>query len=498
MTGATHNALPSDALEILLLCSGASVHIGTVLDHIDAFFSRSRHNVTPADATYCAESGMDTATFDVIVFHYSVVISDPNHIRPELAARIKAFDGLKVAFIQDEYRWIDRQNAALEDLGVTVLYTVTNPEVTRHIYRTPYFDRVRIEHTLTGFVPEHLLSVATPAYSDRPIDVSYRARRAPAWYGAFAEEKFTIGERFAAEARAHDLCCDIEWAESRRIYGEDWVRFVSSSKATLGTESGVSFIDFTGDVQARAEAYEAAHPDAPPAQIREMFLGDSDGHITIQVISPRVFEAAALRTLLVLYPGNYSGVLTPWRHYVPLAKDHSNMAEVVSVIASPEKAMPIVERAYREVACNPSWWLGSLVTSFDSVVEEEVRKTSRSRSASALRRGRIAADLSRQWRTQTSWNELTSLLTGYRTAHDEVAGLYGVLASEYQKLAAAHTDLVGHYQSLASAHERLTIDHQMLNADYNAYKLVGPKEHLRRAATLWLEHNGLRQRARDA
>ena len=118
-------------LNVLMLCSGASTNIGTVLDHLAAFARRSRHSIQLIDAKFAAETAIDLDWYDVVVFHYSVVLSDPNHIRPALAARIKAFTGLKVAFIQDEYRWIDRQNQSIQDFSISLIYTVTNQDVTR-------------------------------------------------------------------------------------------------------------------------------------------------------------------------------------------------------------------------------------------------------------------------------------------------------------------------------------------------------------------------------
>jgi hypothetical protein len=67
-------------------------------------------------------------------------------------------------------------------------------------------------------------------------------------------------------------------------------------------------------------------------------------------ISPRCFEAAAMKTLMVLYPGEYSGRLMPFRHYIPLQKDHSNMQEVVEILHNPARAQSIIEAAYRECA----------------------------------------------------------------------------------------------------------------------------------------------------
>ncbi len=358
-------------LQIILLYDSAAMLTGTIRDHVNAFETMSRHQVHAIDANGAADERARLDLADVLVLHYSLVISSTRYIKPEFAKTITAFSGPKILFIQDEYRWVDRTSDAARNLGVSVIYTVVNEEVVRKIYRAPWFNNVRFEQTLTGYVPEALCARVVPSYQDRPIDVSYRARSLPGWLGDFAQEKQRIGVRFARDAQHYGLNCDIETSEGARIYGDDWIRFVANSKAVLGSESGASFIDFSGEVQKQVEAFERAHPDTPFEEVQRRFLEGRDRDIVINVISPRCFEAAALRTLLVLYPGTYSNVLEPNRHYVPLARDHSNMGEVVDYIRDPNRAGPIIDRAFQEVASAPRWTFSSFIKGFDQVAEDE-------------------------------------------------------------------------------------------------------------------------------
>ncbi len=370
--GADGVRLPDLAsLNILLLCDQCARHIGTVEDHIQAFLTRSRHNVLALDARGGATIDLDLERFDVVVTHYSVAIGYPGHVPASLAAKIKAFPGTKIAFLQDEYRWIDASAAAIRDLGIDVLFTVTNPEVTRKIYHHPWFDDVRIEHTLTGFVPEDLCHRSPPPFEERRVDVGYRARKLPAWLGAAAQEKWLIGERFAADASAHGLACDISSREADRLYGEAWIDFVGNCRAVLGSESAISAFDFDGTLKDAVDAYEREHPNASFEDVRAHLLeGIDECHGAIRVISPRVFEAAALKTLMILYPGSYSGVLEPWRHYVPLDRDHGNMDEVVGVLRDHAKVMKITEQCYQEVARSGRWGYNAFAMHFDQVVGE--------------------------------------------------------------------------------------------------------------------------------
>ena len=228
------------SLNILILCDEAARHTGTVDQHIGSFQTHSSHRVAVLDSRAAASLDVDLTLFDVIVFHYSIVISMATFLPPGFFARLSEFSGLKVLFIQDEYRWVDRTSAAVRDLDISVIFTVVNDVVIREIYRDDWFDRIRFEQTLTGFVPEALLARAVPKFAERRIDVSYRARKVPSWLGEFGQEKWIIGERFKRDAIRCGLHSDIEMSEETRIYGDAWINFVANSKAVLGTESGAN------------------------------------------------------------------------------------------------------------------------------------------------------------------------------------------------------------------------------------------------------------------
>jgi hypothetical protein len=361
----------SRRLRVLLFCDEAVRHTDTLDQHIKALETCSRHRVVAVDLLGASGLEPRLELFDAIIIHYSAApILVRRRPRP-LFASIAAFTGPKVLFIQDEYQRVDDTAAAVRDLGIDVIFSVIGPDVIRKVYHHPWLEHVRFETTLTGFVPTGLLARAVPDYEKRPIDVSYRARRLPAWLGAFGQEKWKIGARFLDDARRHGLTCDIAMSEAERIYGAAWINFVANSRAVLGTESGASLIDFTGDAQRRVETFVAAHTNASFEEIRDSCLEGRDGETIIRVISPRCFEAAALRTLMILYPGRYSGILEPHHHYVVLERDHSNMDDVISILRDPERAGRIIEAAYREIACCPRWTFQRLADHVDKVLCEE-------------------------------------------------------------------------------------------------------------------------------
>jgi hypothetical protein len=365
---------------ILLLCDDRRGHANTVLDHIDAFRRFSRHQVRIFNPKALKRSlALDLDEFDVVVVHYSVVPSDPHFISPHLREKLRRFDGLKVQFIQDDYRWVDKATAASRDIGIDVLFTIAPEPAAGQLYdeRLPGVRRVM---TLTGYVPDALKDQPVRPLRERTLDVAYRARDLPFWYGRLSREKAWIGQRFVELAPRYGLRCDIAWQEQDRIYGKQWIEFMSSCRATLGTESGASIADFDGRAEQSVRAYLRAHPGAPYEEVDEAVLKPYEGNVIVHVVSPRVFEAASLGTAMVMFPGEYSGVLTASEHYIPLEKDFSNMDEVAARLRDDTSLEAMTRRAYDDLIASGRWSYKAFIEGFDKVIDEEA-KTARGAAA---------------------------------------------------------------------------------------------------------------------
>jgi hypothetical protein len=356
-------------LNVLVILHAAALRAGTIREHVAALTRLPRHRVFKVD--HANAHRVDFAAFDVIALHYSLVIASPAYISDLLREKIASFRGLKVLFIQDEYRWIDATARAIGELGIRVVFSLVESSLVRQVYHHPFLADVRFEYTLTGYVSPALLKQAVPAYERRSIDVGYRARKLSAWYGSHALQKWQIADAFVEAARPFGLNLDISTREEDRLYGRRWMRLLANCKACLGTESGASVLDYTDEIRRNVEAFVIDHPKAGFEELRRRFFADHDGRVVMNVISPRCLEAAALRTLMVMYPGDYSGILEAGRHYVVLQKDHSNIAEVVEIIRSPARARPFIECAYREIACSDRLSLAALGRHFERVIDEE-------------------------------------------------------------------------------------------------------------------------------
>ena len=367
----------------------------TILDHAGSFRRYSRHDVTNLSLMYpfgSLPALLDLAQFDVVVVHYTVLARREKYLASAAREAIARFDGLKVQFIQDEYASVNASIEATRGLGIDVLFTCVPEGEVDKVYSPAALPGVRKVSVLTGYVPEGLVATPAPPIAARPIDVGYRARKVPYWLGSLGVEKWRIAEDFLAATRGSGLVCDIACSEASRLYGARWTRFLTSCKAMLGVESGASVFDFTGQIQRDVEAHAKAHPDAPFEEVQARYFAREEGRIRLNQISPRCFEAAALRTGMVLFEGEYSGILAPGRHYIPLRKDFGNTSAVVEALRDSALLQQCADRTFEEVARNPAHSYIGFVKRFDEVVEQEFE------ARIVRRRDRQARPAGSRWR----------------------------------------------------------------------------------------------------
>jgi hypothetical protein len=356
-----------------------SGHANTVRDHIDAFRRYSRHSVRTFNPVGMRDSiALDLDAFDAVVVHYSLVLSNPAYVSQGFRQKLHRYRGLKIQFMQDEYRWVDKATAASLDAGINVLFTCAPEPAASQLYdrRLPGVRRIT---TLTGYVSADLIQFERWPLSVRPLDVGYRGRSLPFWLGRLTQEKSWIAQGFLARSAKYDLKTDIAWREQDRIYGRCWTDFVSSCRATLGTESGASIADFDGRVEAAVRRHLASHRGASYEEVHDAVLRPYEGNVVVNVISPRVFEAAALGTALIMFPGTYSGIVAPGEHYIVLEKDFSNMDAVVEQLQDLALVSTMTERVHADLVASGRWSYPAFMKEFDQIVAEEVRPMRRTR-----------------------------------------------------------------------------------------------------------------------
>lgn len=367
-------------MNILLLCHYDPFNASMVTDHIDAFAKYSRNQVfvhkTLLRNGGNLEDDLDLDWFDVIIVHYSIFIGVDAYLSLRSKMRLAKARAVKVVFLQDEYRFVQKSIDGLTAIDADIVFTCVPEQSIPSVYGDPALSRMRFVNTLTGYIPELLPVLPPKELKKRRYHVSYRGRRYPDWHGEMGREKFEIAKRFTAETRRSGLRTNISTRERDRVYGNAWIDLIQNSWAVLGVESGASVFDFSGEISAKTETTRSllGKDGITYENLRQKYFAKAEGKIDLAQISPRVFEAISLRTLCILYEGSYSGLLRPNEHYLMLKKDFSNIESVVMSLKDPVFVSEVVSNAYFDVALNPRLSYKAFIQGFDGAIAEVAQK----------------------------------------------------------------------------------------------------------------------------
>lgn len=265
-------------------------------------------------------------------------------------AWVAGLDCPKVALPQDEYDHAVVLEEWLLELGATSVYSCFGPDQRSTLYPT-LGETVAFHETLTGFIDvpgaTEVASRMVP-HAERPSDVVYRATKLPYWFGSHGQLKHGIAEAVQQVGGELGLRMDISTRFEDTIFGDAWLDFLMSGRAVIGCESGSSVLDRRGEIQKRIIGVLAERPDLTFEEVDALMPAGWDSY-TFFAISPRHLEAVVTKTAQVLVEGTYSGVLEPERHYIPVRRDLTDLAEALERVRDLKAVEDMTERAYREV-----------------------------------------------------------------------------------------------------------------------------------------------------
>jgi len=367
-------------LTIGILYEPSSVVVSTIEEHLSSFALFSTHHIIYIPATQELKCAINLNVFDVVVIHYSIRVSVRSSnfmLSADYINAVKTFGGYKILFIQDEYEGTNIARSWITELGIHSVYTCVPQQYKEIIYPRAQFVHVDFISNLTGYIPtvnsNRKKSTKTSA---RPVLIGYRGRSLPYWYGRLGQEKLEIGIKVKDYCQSKNLPVDIEWEESKRIYGPNWYQFLMSCRATLGTESGSNVFDFDGKIRANIEKKLTNNPSLLFEDVYDEYI-KSNENIKMNQISPKVFEAILFKTALILFEGEYSGILTPDIHYLPLKKDFSNLDEIVEKIQDDELINKLTQNAYEDIIKSNQYSYEKFIADFDENLRSKITKSIR-------------------------------------------------------------------------------------------------------------------------
>lgn len=347
------------------------------LTHLMAWERYARHNVIYINVAYgvpwrlLARADIDALIFDTLFcsMHWT-----PEYFKARTALCLAAarFNCPKIALVQDEFTNIDLVADFLGTIGVTHVFSCARAEDWPKFY--PRLDpaRVTFRTALTAYVDA--VDADAPESvppSQRLISIGYRSGHDAYWLGHHGVLKSQIGARVRAAAERRGLVVDIAQTDPvHYLKGGAWFDFLRRCRSVIGVEGGASINDRDGRIRLSVERYLAEHPDASFETVRDACFPDRDGEVDLACISPRHFEAAITRTAQVLVEGRYSGVLEPWRHYIPLKRDFSNMDAALDALMDNELVDAMVERAYADVVASGRWSYAAFVRDVEASIIE--------------------------------------------------------------------------------------------------------------------------------
>lgn len=386
------------AARFLLICFYDPNGIATVYEGIERWqrlseFQLEILNLWPTRGDWVRlPPSLDLAEYDGVIIHAAVCYTFGNlaALDSRLARPFEQYDGVKVLMKQDEQRMSARFAEYLGRKKFDVLLTCLPEPEQPKVYPRNQVGDLAFVRVLTGYVTEAMRNLAAPWRQSRPIDIGYRGSIQPLSFGRLGFEKRKIGiDVLRALGNNHDLRLDISSAGQARLNGRDWVDFLAASKATLGVESGSNLFDFDGSVEQWCREFEAARPDVDREceqfyrRAHEEHLFRFEGNVDYAQVSPRHFEAAAARSLQVLYEGRYSDIFRPGEHYLPLRRDLANLDEVLDALADERRCSEITECAFDEVVRDPRYGYEAFVAQVDGALDAALARKGRQRRPAA-------------------------------------------------------------------------------------------------------------------
>lgn len=379
-----------------------------VSDHIKAITTSKKinwHVVNPL--VYKTLDKMNFSLFDALGIHYSIKPYNNYYLSASLKRKIASYKGAKFLFLQDEYQRVNQVQDYLVELGFDLLFTLVSATNLDKAYPDKRLTRLKKITVLTGYASEAMKAYPAPPVAMRTVDVSYRARRCAYWLGRLAYEKQWIATEFIQQTRNQGLRLDISLEEADRLYGERWLQLLSNSKAVLGTESGTSVWDFDRQVEQKVTRFLKENKQASFEQVYEQVLKPVDGAILYNAISPRVFEAAACKTPMIMFPGEYSGVCKPDVHYIVLQKDFSNLHEVLARLKDDQFLQALADQTFEDLINSDQF----SEKNFALLIEREIMQIVQQRASAD--RTLVVQEIKRVSQQHKQLNRIRKLLTEF-------------------------------------------------------------------------------------
>lgn len=461
---------PKRILIVYYLSDGAESGRVTVQQHLHALrYCRVEHEIIYFNAFDIAPNYAEIdnqpeippdlleKAFDVVLFHYTfLAFRTIGHYFSRWKQQfewLNTYEALRIAIPQDEGNFAGLLDDWLYELNVQIIFSVHySPDGPLYPIMRKY---ARIYPCLPGYIDENdansLASRLRPL-KERPYDIVYRARELPWCYGTAGRMKSLIADIISPMAVANRLCIDISTRYEDTLFGDKWWDFIASGRATIGSAGGYSVIDWRGEIKAQVELLLKKNPGICFDEFSDLMPAGWDGHHLL-TITPRHFEAVITKTCQILVENSYKGILIPYRHYIPLKTNLSNVNEVLEQLRDVRFLQEITDGTYSEIFLKGEYTYRHFAYQIEDAIEEYQNRN-------VLKNGPPHMNLSSDrddFEHMLAFHERQSV--AQRTAQDRLQ------ASTEQK----YLDLI---QQVAAIHAQMQTNHSQLYAVLQNYQNV--------------------------
>lgn len=286
---------------------------------------------------------LHSGRFDAVVLLHSV-FSNQQHLRRFLLWTVALHEAPKVFFIGNEYKLMPEKIHFCKKLKIDLLITQSNDKRVSSLYQNALGCKVACLPN-TGIDPK-IFRPTTPL-QNRPNVIGYRSNPS-IWYMG-NDEKSAMSDWFQANESRIDVKVDASLSLSERFDAQGYAQFLNRCRGQLGTESGGDYFELTDRTRNQVNAHIRKYPEATWPEIKSLFFDHYGPSIPMRIISGRQVEAAACKTVQILFEGRYNNYLKPDVHYIPLKKDFSNIDDVMQKFKDDDYCRRTTENAYELV-----------------------------------------------------------------------------------------------------------------------------------------------------
>ena len=277
---------------------------------------------------------------------YASILEDYDFIRYSSA--------LKIALPQDDYDCPYFLDEWLTNWNVNIIFSVLHEH--RNLFYKKFINskKGKIYEGYTSYINDELINLweKPKQIKNRKIDISYRTHDKGKFLCSVRYQKYNLANIFQESlGESSTLKVDISNRHSQMIKGDKWYKFLENSKFCLASPSGSSAIDVTGHNRYLINEACKNNPNITFKEVKSSFLTNID-YYNFTALSPRNIESILSNTVQIAIRGNYSGVLIPYLHFIPLNKDCSNLDEVIEMTNDIEFVEKMAKNARESVFSN--------------------------------------------------------------------------------------------------------------------------------------------------